>query len=221
MIQCSEPGCNERFPKNPYSSIQKKYCFTCQKKKDIERKIKNKNLLAQSTFAGRSGKSEYKTGGIATKKGRSSKATKTNKTARQRARDNADLWFSRYIRIKYAYRIMNGDVFCRCIVDPSIIKQAKHMDNGHFFSRKFLLTRYEEDNCRPQNRSSNRFSGEADHYTFQDNLLRQIGEKRFNRLDELRKQEGSDTLEFYQKQASKYKRLVAELVRVNQINKWW
>lgn len=149
------------------------------------------------------------------------KSVKRRKTDKQKAMNRADKWFSIYIRIKYAYRIVNGEVICRCIINPNIIKHAKNFDNGHCFSRRFLLTRYEEDNCRPQNRSSNRFSGEADHYKFRDNLKKEIGEERFNRLDELRKQEGEDTVEFYLEQADKYRKLVNELVKQKQIKKWW
>nr|WP_319268257.1 hypothetical protein [uncultured Draconibacterium sp.] len=134
---------------------------------------------------------------------------------------NADLWFSRYIRIKYAFRIQDGSVFCRCIVNPGIIKLAQNMDNGHCFSREFKATRYCEDNCRPQNRSSNRFSGEADHYKFIENLTSEIGEERFAKVDELRKSVGEDNELFYRAQATKYRKLVNALVKQHKINKWW
>lgn len=157
----------------------------------------------------------------AVKEGLKKKRTVKKKTPRQLAMDNADNWFSRYIRIKYAFKIQDGDVFCRCIINPSIIKHAKFMDNGHCFSRKDKATRYEEDNCRPQNRSSNRFSGEADHYTFIDNLKEEIGEERFNRIDHLRKQEGEDTEMFYKQKSDKYRYLVNRLVNKHNIKKWW
>ena len=157
------------------------------------------------------------------------KAKKTAKTSQKRTKSpkslamaNADRWFSRYIRIKYAYRIAtDGEVICRCVINPGIIKAAKNMDNGHCFSRENKATRYEEDNCRPQNRSSNRFSGEADHYTFIDNLTAEIGPERFARIDQLRREIGEDNQQFYTEMAEKYRKLVNELVKDLGVKKWW
>lgn len=212
-------NCGNTFKYYPSSTIKPKYCFRCQNKRDSERRKENNiKLLQQSTFSRNGYKSKPNTNKYATKaKG----GNKQLKTPRQRAMDNADLWFSRYIRIKYHYKIVNGEVFCQCIVNPNVIKHAKNMDNGHCFSRDFKPTRYEEDNCRPQNRSSNRFSGEADHYKFRDALEKQIGEERFNRLDHLRKQEGEDTEEFYKAQAYKYRILTNQLVDQYDVIKWW
>jgi len=133
----------------------------------------------------------------------------------------ADLWFSRYIRIKYHYKIQNGDVFCQCIVSPAIIKLAQNMDNGHLFSRKFMSLRYHEFNCRPQNRSSNRFSGESDHYTFKENLKKQIGADRVNELETIRNQEVNADYDFFIQKAAKFKKLTNELIADLRINKWW
>jgi hypothetical protein len=206
LLKCKNCGAEFRWvPGN--STIKPKFCLRCH----------NKMLLERSNLS-RNKTSTYKTGKYANKK---NNGLKRRKNEKERARNNADKWFSIYIRIKYAYRIVNGEVICNCIINPNIIKHAKNMDNGHCFSRKFLSTRYEEDNCRPQNRSSNRFSGEADHYKFRDNLKNEIGEEKFNRLDELRKQEGTDTEDFYLKQADKYRKLVNELVKQKQIKKWW
>lgn len=208
IIKCQNPDCGKEFrwiPRN--STIKPKFCLMCHNKKLLERS----NLSRNKTTV-------FKTGKYTTQK---NNGLKRNKNEKDRARDNADKWFSVYIRIKYAYRIVNGEVICQCIINPNIIKHAKNMDNGHCFSRSFLLTRYEEDNCRPQNRSSNRFSGEADHYKFIDNLKKEIGEERFNRLDELRKKKGSDTVDFYKEQSDKYRKLVNELVSLNNIKKWW
>lgn len=156
------------------------------------------------------------------------KANKTAKTASKRAKSpkslamaNADRWFSRYIRIKYAHRIVfDGEPICKCIVTGAL-KSAKNMDNGHCFSRENKATRYEEDNCRPQNRSSNRFSGEADHYKFIDNLTAEIGPERFARIDRLRRELGEDNEQFYSEMAEKYRKLVNELVKEFGVKKWW
>lgn len=146
---------------------------------------------------------------------------KKEKTPRQKAMDLADTWFSRFIRIKYAVTIAtDGTPVCKCIVTGKLMA-ANMLDNGHCFSRDFKLTRYEEDNCRPQNRSSNRYRGEADHYIFEKNLIAEIGQERFDRINDLRKQEGEDTEAFYKEQAEKYKREVNRLVKDLGVTKWW
>jgi len=206
-IKCKECGREFRWISRN-TTIKPKLCLICH----------NKKLLERANF-NRKEKNNFKTGKY-TPKGKNGK--KQLKTAKQKARDNADLWLSRYIRIKYAFKIQDGDVFCKCFIDPNVKpKHAKHFDNGHCFSRSFLLTRYEEDNCRPQNRSSNRFSGEADHYKFKDKLKEEIGEERFNRIDQLRQSEGNDTISFYQEQSDKYRELTNELVERFNIKKWW
>jgi hypothetical protein len=205
-LKCQD--CGREFRWVPTSTIKPKRCRMCE----------NRRLLERSSFA-RKNKGEDKTRKYTSS---GNKPAKHGKTSKQKARDRADEWFSRFIRIKYAFKIQNGDVFCKCFIDSNVKpKHAKHFDNGHCFSRSFLLTRYEEDNCRPQNRSSNRFSGEADHYKFKDKLKAEIGEERFDRLEKLRKQEGQDTEEFYREQADKYRKLTNQLIKEKYIKKWW
>ena len=185
--------CGASIPINKYSSIQAKECPKC----------------AYLTALGKKKKPV---------KGEKKASTKNPKSL---AMANADRWFSRYIRIKYAYQIAtDGTPICKCIV-TGVLKAAKNMDNGHCFSRVFKMTRYEEDNCRPQNPSSNRFSGEADHYTFIDNLTAEIGPERFARIDQLRRGEGEDNELFYNEMSEKYHKLVNELVKDKGIKKWW
>jgi len=217
---CKKKDCNLEFRYNPnYSTIKPKHCPRCQKLIDFEKRREyNQKLLAQATFNNTSKQTKFSTSKYPIKQKSGKKRIKSGKSL---AMANADKWFSIYIRIKYAYKIQNGEVFCQCIVNPNIIKLAQRMDNGHGFSRQFKTTRYYEDNCRPQNRSSNRFSGEADHYTFLDNLKKEIGEERFQKLDELRRTEGEDNEMFYKEQSDKYRKLVNELVFKHQIKKWW
>lgn len=192
-------NCGKEFSWYQRSTIKPKFCPNCTYRFAVSDSVGKKDISVVKNKSG----------------------LKRKKTAKQKARDNADLWFSRFIRCKYNFQILNdGTLLCKCIITGTI-KEAKKMDNGHCFSRKFLLTRYEEDNCRPQNRSSNRFSGEADHYKFRDNLLEEIREERFNRLDKLRKQEGPDTEQFYQEQANKYRKLTNQLIKQYNIKKWW
>lgn len=195
-------ACGRKTKYNPFSTIQPQQCPSCELK----------NLMSGATATVQKGLYGKK----------ATKSTGTNKkSTKSLAMDNADLWFSRYIRIKYAYKVQDGDVFCQCIVNPSIIKLAQRCDNGHFHSRGFMATRYFEDNCRPQNRSSNRFSGEMDHPKFGDNLKDEIGEERFNELNLMFRQTTMVSTEYFKEIADKYRILVNRLVKEHDIKKWW
>lgn len=216
-VTCMNKGCNNKFrvPEFKFNSTiknnpKKQECNIC----------KNRKLLAQSTFARKNKRTEDKSGKYTIKINNGKKRLKTPK---QKARDRADMWFSRYIRIKYHFKIVDGEVYCQCIVNPSVIKLAKHMDNGHFESRARETTRYYEDNCRPQNRSSNRFSGEADHRTFGINLRNQIGHDRFNLVMDIACSYSEQILDvfYYEEIAEKYRTLTNQLVKELNIKKWW
>jgi len=205
-MESSTCSCGKRMSKYYYNStIKRKHCPRCE----MLNKIDGSYDALKKSFA------EKK------RRGGSSSPKKSKKSPKSLAMNNADLWFSRYIRIKYSYKIQDGEVYCQCIVSPNIIKLAKNVDNGHGYSRDFKSTRYYEDNCRPQNRSSNRFSGEADHYKFLDNLAAEIGEERFEKLNKLRRKEGEDNETFYKEQSTKYRKLVNQLIKEHGINKWW
>jgi len=196
---CTKHGIEKRAKYNSSLFV----CPACAREQSLARIAHNKSLLKGAKTGKRQVAGDSK-----------------QKTPRQKAMDRADRWFSRYIRISKAFRIIDGDVICQDIITGKPYN-AKHIDNGHLFSRQFKTTRFEPDNCWPQNRSSNRFSGEADHYKFRDKVLKLIGDERFNRIDKLRKQTGDDSLEFYTTQADKYQKLVTELINKHNIKKWW
>lgn len=147
------------------------------------------------------------------------KAEKKQKTSRQKWMDKADKIFSQYIRIKFSF-MSGGELFCRDIITGKIYG-IKFVDNGHCFSRAHKTTRFEEDNCRPQNRSSNRFSGEADHYKFIKNLKAEIGEERFSRLESLKDETGDDSEIFYKLNYETYKCLLNEEFKRRRIKNPW
>ena len=64
-----------------------------------------------------------------------------------------DKWFSLYIRIKYS---QNGLVQCFTCGKVSHYKNGG-MQCGHFQSRRFMATRYDEQNCAPQCVACNMF----------------------------------------------------------------
>lgn len=146
-------------------------------------------------------------------------ANKQPKTPRQKMMKKADDIFSKYIRLKFSF-MSGGELFCRCIISGRIYG-IKNIDCGHCFSRSFKATRFEEDNCRPQNGSSNRFSGEADHYKFIKNLRAQIGEERFTRIERLKDEECHDSETFYRLHYETYKHLFDELLEERRIDNPW
>lgn len=87
-----------------------------------------------------------------------------------------DRIFSKYIRLRDV--MPNGYFMC---ISCGRIKPYEKGDCGHFFSRKHMATRFDEDNCSAECRSCNRFS--ADHLaSYQVNLVRKIGQNRFEKL---------------------------------------
>lgn len=152
-------------------------------------------------------------------------AKKSNKkvlSPTAKAREKADLWFSRYIRLKYNSCIVGGEVYCRDII-TGIQYHARNMDNGHCFSRGNSMLRYEEDDCRPQNKFDNlqMVEGYKIHQQFKDNLIKEIGLKRFRELLRLKRREGSRSTEYYQETALKYKKEVTRLLKDLEAIKWW
>ena len=94
-----------------------------------------------------------------------------------------DREFSIYIR-KRDSEEFGGDYF-RCI-SCGKIKSFAQADCGHYFSRRHMATRYDEDNCHAECKYCNRF--DAEHLeNYRRNLIKKIGQKRFDLLS-IRKQ---------------------------------
>lgn len=75
-----------------------------------------------------------------------------------------DSVFSQYIRMKYPERCYT------CGVQ----KPRKELQNGHFVSRQYLATRFDENNCRPQCVGCNMF-GNGKPLDFEENLKKELG----------------------------------------------
>lgn len=56
------------------------------------------------------------------------------------------------------------------------------MDCGHYFSRRNMSTRFDEDNANAECSACNRFNAEHLH-GYRENLIRKIGTQRFTLLD--------------------------------------
>lgn len=73
---------------------------------------------------------------------------KVEKTEYQKARDRADAWMSKYIRLRDADE--NG--YCRCITCGKIMfwQDDHRCQNGHYIGRGNMNTRFDEKNCHAQ-----------------------------------------------------------------------
>ncbi len=101
---------------------------------------------------------------------------KKNTSTKSSAVERLDRVFSKYIRLRDA---MAGGAF-RCISCGRMLPIAK-ADCGHFFSRRHMSTRFDEDNCHAECARCNRF--DAEHlFGYQLNLIRKIGKQRFDLL---------------------------------------
>ena len=196
--------CGRSIYQRPNSTIIKKLCPTCELKA-----VQSENKPFKQSFRTMPGQSVAK-----------------DKTGLKKAKNKsyymklADLWFSRYVRVKHSVNV-GGDCYCKDIITGKLYA-AKNIDNGHYFSRSHMATRYDEDNCRPQNRSSNRFRGESDKEQFRVNLIKEIGQERFDEMESRSRQ----TVNFCSaddlwKLAETYKQKVKNLLIEKGVKKWW
>ena len=72
-------------------------------------------------------------------------------SSKKNAKIKADKYFSMYIRVRDS-----KDGICKCITCGTL-DSIKNMDAGHFISRRFEATRYDEKNVHAQCRKCNRF----------------------------------------------------------------
>lgn len=97
-----------------------------------------------------------------------------------------DSLFSRYIRLKYSDK--NG--YCRCISCGKVYFW-KDIQNGHYMSRRYMSTRFSEDNCRPQGVECNIFNQGAIQM-YRRALIKQIGEQRVDLIEVRARQENKN-----------------------------
>lgn len=200
-LKCS---CGRTIPQRRNSTIQNKKCPKCTLLGSQAKKTYNRTTIY--------GKTTKYTTEIKTR-------LKTSKKGSNYL-ELADTWFSRYIRVKYSI-LVDGEFYCKDIITGKYYR-ANNIDNGHFYSRYHMATRYEESNCRPQNRSSNRFRGEADKKKFQDTLIKVIGQDEFDRITKLAHSSEIKYGEIELKEiANKYRKLTNEIVKRFGGKKWW
>jgi hypothetical protein len=114
---------------------------------------------------------------------RKPKANRTKKKAPpslSKLKKTLDSVFSQYIRLKHADK--NGYVKCYTC---STVRHWKEMQNGHFVSRTYLITRFNENNCRPQCVGCNMFH-HGKPLDFEENLKKELGNGAVESMKELR-----------------------------------
>ena len=109
------------------------------------------------------------------KKKTTKKAPKTNI---QTLINKLDRVFSLYIRLRDSRPF--GYKGFKCI-SCGKIKPFDQADCGHYYSRRNMATRFDEENCNSECKACNRFS--ADHLIgYRENLIKKIGQQRFDML---------------------------------------
>lgn len=114
--------------------------------------------------------------------------------------------FSLYIRLRDA--MPNGMIRC---ISCGQIKPFDKFDNGHYFSRRNMATRWDEDNCHAECSYCNRFK--ADHMVgYRENLIRKIGQQRFDRL-EWKASQSKNWADFELRELIKYYKVICEKLK--------
>ena len=120
-------------------------------------------------------------------------------------KDKLDKVFSLYIRLRDSDE--NG--FCTCYTCGKVA-HYKEMQNGHFWSRTHLSTRFNEDNCKVQCVGCNIFK-KGNYIVYTKKLLKELGEEKFNELERLKnstvkisKAEYEQMIEHYNQKIKEY-----------------
>ncbi len=111
-----------------------------------------------------------------------------------------DTIFSLYIRAKYQKKCY------------TCAYTGTNLQNGHWIPRGYMMTRWEEDNCRPQCRNCNVFRHGLP-FEFEEHLVKEIGLARVQELKEKRKEVFKTPKSFYTTQIEIFSKKLLELQR--------
>ena len=117
-----------------------------------------------------------------------------------------DKWFSLYIRLRDADELG----FVKCFTCGRFKHYKSGMQNGHFQSRSFLATRFDEENCQPQCVGCNMFK-QGEQYKFALALDAKYGEGKAEELEFLAKSVVKFSRYDYEDKIGYYKDLVEKL----------
>jgi hypothetical protein len=131
---------------------------------------------------------------------RPSKPPMARKPTIAKLKKKLDTIYSRYIRAKFPKKCYTcgyvGNLQC-----------------GHFVSRQYLATRWEDDNCRPQCAMCNIW-GRGMLLDFEENLKNELGDVRVEELKKSRHQIIKLDIPWYEHEIAKYQGLLDSLTDV-------
>lgn len=127
------------------------------------------------------------------------------KSEQQKLKEKLDAIFSKYIRWSHADE--NG--ICTCFTCNKQL-EVKRIQNGHFIPRNILITRFDENNCRPQCVGCNMY-GNGKFVDFRENLVKELGEKKVKEMEASRFKMVKLDVHWYKEKIEFYKKLVKEL----------
>ena len=117
-----------------------------------------------------------------------------------------DKWFSLFIRLNNS----NEYGMVQCFTCGCVKHYKKGMQNGHFQSRSFLATRFNEENCQPQCVGCNMFK-QGEQFKFAMNLEAKYGEGTAEYLEGLARTTIKISRIDYEEKISYYKSCVNKL----------
>ena len=117
-----------------------------------------------------------------------------------------DKWFSLFIRLRDATQ----EGLVQCFTCGAVKYYKKGKQCGHFQSRSFLATRFDEENCQPQCVGCNMFK-QGEQYKFSLYLDAKYGEGKAQELQYLAKSIVKFTRVDYEEKISYYKDVVKKL----------
>lgn len=127
----------------------------------------------------------------------------------------ADMYFSRYIRLKHSE---NG--FCTCYTCGAI-HPIKEVECGHYQKREHKATRYNENNNRPQDKKCNSdIKHNGKQVEFRINLINEIGLEEVEEIERLAKTSVKMSAKDYRDIADYYREKVNDLQKYMGV-KWW
>ena len=121
-------------------------------------------------------------------------------------KEQLDTVFSQSIRLLYS---TESKTMCRCYTCGRL-KSIKRIQNGHFVSRTYLATRWDENNCRPQCVGCNMYGG-GKTLDFEENLRDEVGDEIVDELKQRRHKIVKLDDAWYEKKISTYKALVNKM----------
>lgn len=129
---------------------------------------------------------------------------KSKSKTQAKLKKELDKVFSLYIRQKFSDS--NGNNRCYTCGKAGTIKT---MQCGHFVSRQYLATRWDENNCRIQCAGCNLF-GNGKPLDFEENLKKELGDEYVEQMKASRHQSLKLDRHWYLEQIEKYKSLCTQ-----------